>query len=699
VILLNIVTALSRPKNIPVILRSMEGLRQIPNLRVRWIIVYDSQAEAPKEVMAPGPLPTSLEIVPVAWTHGPCRFGVNQKNFGMDHMEPGFYHLLDDDNIVHPSFFSRLVELIQKHPEKKAFGFNQKRWDHHGDFPCRADKMVPGKIDNTMFVVSTDFIGSKRYDLARAGMEDGWFFHELFHKDQNAWFFSDEWLTYYNYLAHHKVEPVASATPTLDVFIVTYRSDQYLPSLLADLKATSKIPCNLKVVDNTGNKKTLTALWNDLWKASSAEYIAFLNPDIKVSPGWDERLLECLQKRPDVGIALANRYFPMTGRPDLHYMKRVSGEYTNQTRYQDLGEHLEGFYAFMTRRSVLQSLKGFDERFRFYFADSNFQLRALRVFGLKTTQVNYCLIAHIGAVSTQEADRLGEIDRQAEFRYVEETRAQMRSGNLRVWHELSDQERAEVRQHPIYSRMPVKGQVQSSIPSSGDSMKLIIDNIYSPEGRKALTDAYTKSYWADKLYHRVTWLGAPLLQIPEDLIAMAQLIWSVKPKLIIECGIWQGGGLLFYSSILNLIGQGSVIGVDVGTAQAEHVKTHPQGNRISIIQGSSASQEVAQVLGPRAAASSPVILILDSNHTAEHVRNELKTLSPLVGPGGYVVVMDGIMKIFHDVPGGEAQPEWATNNPETAVSEFLKSHPEFERDISYNQLGTTHAPGGFLRRK
>src|SRR4029078_7532871 len=144
----------------------MEGLRQIPDLRVRWIIVYDSQAEAPKEVMAPGPLPTSLEIVPVAWTHGPCRFGVNQKNFGMDHMEPGFYHLLDDDNIVHPSFFSRVVDLIQKHPEKTAFGLNQKRVDPHGDLPCRQDKMVPDKIDNTMFVVATDFIGSKRYDLA-----------------------------------------------------------------------------------------------------------------------------------------------------------------------------------------------------------------------------------------------------------------------------------------------------------------------------------------------------------------------------------------------------------------------------------------------------------------------------------------------------------------------------------------------------
>jgi len=694
-IILNIVTALSRPKNIPVILRSMEGLRQIPDLRVRWIIVYDSQAEAPKEVMAPGPLPPSLEIVPVAWTHGPCRFGVNQKNFGMDHMEPGFYHLLDDDNIVHPSFFSRLVELIQKHPEKKAFGFNQKRWDHHGDLPCRADKMVPGKIDNTMFVVSTDFIGAKRYDLARAGMEDGWFFHELFHKDQNTWFFVDEWLTYYNYLAHHKAEPVrTTAKPTLDVFVITYRSEAYLPGLLADLKATSKVPHNLKVIDNTGNKTTLTALWNDLWKASSAEYIAFLNPDIKVSPGWDERLLECLQKRPEVGIALANRYFAMNGKPDLSYMTRVSGEYTNQTRYQDLGEHLEGFYAFMTRRSVLQSLNGFDERFRFYFADSNFQLRALKAFGLKTTQVNYCLIAHIGAVSTQEADRLGEIDRQVEFRHVEETRAKMKSGSLKGWHELSEQERGAVRQDPSYSKMPLKGEVVKT--GARTAMSLAIDDIYSPAGRKALIEAYTKSMWADNIHHKTMWAGVPVLQVPEDLLMMAEIFWTTRPKLIVECGIWQGGGLLFHASFCELMGQGEVLGIDVNVGQALHVKEHPLGKRISFLQSDSTDPGIIDQVRTKAQGGS-ILVILDSRHDAAHVRREMEMFAPIIPNGNYLIVCDGGMKFLHDAPGGN--PSWKHDNPDTAVQEFLKVHPEFEVDTNCGKYGLTCAPNGYLRKK
>lgn len=669
----------------------MDGLREIQNLRVRWILVYDGQT--PKELTAPGPIPPSLEIVPLSWTKGPCRFGINQKNFGMDRMEPGFYHLLDDDNVVHPSFFSRVADLIQKHPEKKAFGFNQRRWDHHGDLPCRADRMFPGKIDNTMFVVATDFIGSKRYDLERAGWEDGWFFHELFRKDEGAWLFPDEWLVYYNYLGHHSGEPGMKTMPTLDVFIVTYRSEAYLPALLADLKIASKVPHNLKVVDNTGNKQTLTALWNDLWRGSSAEYVAFLNPDIKVSPGWDQRLLECLEKRPEVGIALANRYFNSTGHPNLAQMTKVSGEYTNQTKYQDLGEHLEGFYAFMTRRSFLQSVKGFDERFRFYFADSDLQLRALKSFGLKTTQVNYCLIAHIGAVSTQEADRLGEIDRQAEFSYVAETRAKMQSGALRPWHDLTDQERADIRADPAYCRMPTKGQIQKT-PEGKPMKNLIIDDIYSPAGRKALIEAYTKSMWSDQVFHRTYWAGLPVLQVPEDLIMIAELVWHVRPKLIVECGIWKGGGLVFYASLLSLLG-GEVIGVDVNIAQALEVKRHPLGGRITLIQGSSADQKVVEMIRPK--ANEGVMVILDSNHTAAHVRAELENFAPLIKPGGYLIALDGVMKILHDAPNGD--PAWKNDNPDVAVTEFLAKHPEFERDANCGKFGMTYGPGGFLRRK
>jgi len=203
VITLNIVTALSRPGNLSAIIASMGELGRVPELRARWIVIYDG-SEAPNELGRLGPLPGALQLVPIPWPNGKCKFGINQKNFGMDHMEPGYFHLLDDDNIIHPQFFGRVASLIAQNPGKKAFGFNQRRWDHHGDLPCQPDRMVPGKIDNTMFVVATEFIGQKRYDLSRAGTEDGWFFHELFKKDPGAWLFTDEWLVYYNYLIHHK---------------------------------------------------------------------------------------------------------------------------------------------------------------------------------------------------------------------------------------------------------------------------------------------------------------------------------------------------------------------------------------------------------------------------------------------------------------------------------------------------------------
>jgi hypothetical protein len=202
-IVLNIVTALSRPSNILSMLQSMGRVVDVPEIRIRWIVVYDAESKT-------SPPPLELQevmgskiaaIIPVSWTHGACRFGINQKNYGIDHAEPGYYHLLDDDNIIHPAFFKKLSEVIKANPEKQAFGFNQLRWDMHGDLPCRADRMKPGKIDNTMFVVHTDFIGSKRYDITKAGTEDGFFFQELYKQDPSAWVFTDEYVTYYNYLS------------------------------------------------------------------------------------------------------------------------------------------------------------------------------------------------------------------------------------------------------------------------------------------------------------------------------------------------------------------------------------------------------------------------------------------------------------------------------------------------------------------
>lgn len=239
----------------------------------------------------------------------------------------------------------------------------------------------------------------------------------------------------------------------VDVFIVTYRSEAYLPALLGELKATSRLSHRLRIEDNTSNRLTLTALWNDLWRGSSCEFAVFLNPDIRLSASWDERLLDCMARRPEVAVAMPNRYLRMDGPPTLEKMNQLADSMGPRPSHKDLGTHLEGFYAFMVRRSALDRLKGFDERFRFYFSDSDFQLRALKI-GMKTVQVNHCPVVHVGMVSTREAMRRGELDRDAELLHVRRTRQEMEAGRLRPWHELTDKERGSIRLDPHYNRLP-----------------------------------------------------------------------------------------------------------------------------------------------------------------------------------------------------------------------------------------------------
>jgi hypothetical protein len=197
--ILNIVTAVSRPKNLPAILRSMNGAEGIANLKVRWLVVYDDPPKKPDQIEVIQSTPSPVEVVPLQWTGGPCRLGIKQKNYGIDHCLPGYYHLLDDDNKMHPAFFKRISEVILENPGKMAFGFNQRRWDQHGDLRATPEKMFPGSMDNSMFVVRTEFIGPKRYDIKHAGCEDGWFFHELYKQDPSAWLFVNEFLAYFNY--------------------------------------------------------------------------------------------------------------------------------------------------------------------------------------------------------------------------------------------------------------------------------------------------------------------------------------------------------------------------------------------------------------------------------------------------------------------------------------------------------------------
>lgn len=200
--------------------------------------------------------------------------------------------------------------------------------------------------------------------------------------------------------------------------------------------------------------------------------------------------------------------------------------------------------------------------------------------------------------------------------------------------------------------------------------------------------------------YNFSWMGRPIIQYPQDMIAMQEIIWSVKPDLIIETGIAHGGSLIYYASILELIGKGEVLGVDIEIREhnRKEIEAHPMFKRISMIEGSSLDNSVVEKVAQIAKGKGSVMVCLDSNHTHAHVFEELKLYSPFVSVGSYLVVFDTIVENLPDnyLPGRA----WARgDNPMTAVDEFLRGHPEFIIDVDVdNKLLVSVAPRGYLRR-
>lgn len=217
---------------------------------------------------------------------------------------------------------------------------------------------------------------------------------------------------------------------------------------------------------------------------------------------------------------------------------------------------------------------------------------------------------------------------------------------------------------------------------------------------KAMTDDYMKEISLLKYVTNFSWLGRPIIQIPQDLMALQEVIWSMKPDAIIETGIAHGGSLIFYASMLELAGHGKVIGIDIDIRAHNRVEIekHPMHKRIIMIEGSSISPGVIDQVRSLVAGAKTVLVCLDSNHTHDHVLKELELYAPLVTVGSYLVVFDtGI----EDLPADACldRPWGPGNNPKTAVREFLKTHDQFtvDKDIEAKIL-LTAAPDGYLRR-
>jgi len=202
---INLVTAVSRPDNLLRIHKSIARSLSKSKLEARWILVVDGDGAIPPAIEAP--LKDGMfEIQKIVYHGGRCPYGINQKNLGIDSIRDGYYHCIDDDNIVHPDFFSSLERAITANPGKRAFVFGQQRWDNIRSLVASPDRMEYGKIDNTMFVTHSSLIGSHRYDLSRSGREDFHFFRKLYDLHKEEFVFISETLAYYNYISHFPSE-------------------------------------------------------------------------------------------------------------------------------------------------------------------------------------------------------------------------------------------------------------------------------------------------------------------------------------------------------------------------------------------------------------------------------------------------------------------------------------------------------------
>ena len=199
--------------------------------------------------------------------------------------------------------------------------------------------------------------------------------------------------------------------------------------------------------------------------------------------------------------------------------------------------------------------------------------------------------------------------------------------------------------------------------------------------------------------YNFTWMGRPIIQYPQDMVAMQEIIWKVQPDIIIETGIAHGGSLIYYASILELIGKDAyVLGVDIDirTHNKTEIEKHPMFKRIEMIQGSALDETVVAQVRGHAKGKKRVMVCLDSNHTHEHVQKELEFYSPMVTKDSYLVVFDTAVEIApEDV--NDKRPWGPGNNPMTAVHDFLKINSRFEIDQAYNdKLLIGMAPDGYL---
>ena len=228
-----------------------------------------------------------------------------------------------------------------------------------------------------------------------------------------------------------------------------------------------------------------------------------------------------------------------------------------------------------------------------------------------------------------------------------------------------------------------------------------IEGLHNDHDVQALSRIWLREITRHKYAYNFRWMGRPIIQFPQDMMAMQELIWQIKPDLIIETGIAHGGSALYYASLLELVGgDGYVLGIDIDIREhnREQIESHPMSKRLQMIQGSSIDPETVRQVIEHARQKERVLVILDSNHTHAHVLEELRAYSALVTPGSYLVVYDTLIEDMPEDLQASDRPWGRGNNPKTAVKEFLQGNDRFEVDQRLvNKLLITVAPEGYLR--
>jgi len=232
--------------------------------------------------------------------------------------------------------------------------------------------------------------------------------------------------------------------------------------------------------------------------------------------------------------------------------------------------------------------------------------------------------------------------------------------------------------------------------------------LYSTEGFEAVSNLWLKVGWNQKHVYTFSWMGRPIIQLPEDMVRAQEAIFEVKPTVIVETGIAHGGSLIYNAGILKTMGiDGRIIGVDIEIRphNREAIEEHFLFPYITLIEGSSVDPGIVGQVEREIGPDDRVMVFLDSNHTKAHVLAELEAYCGMVTPGSYIVATDGIMLTVHDVP--RAGENWDKDNPVGAVHEFLRTHPEFELKepewpFNESELArniNTHWNEAWLRRK